>query len=328
MTKRIGLVVSAVILTFSLVLLSACGGNKQKTLTSENIYSFSVLTGAKFNSLNGATTNALVDSGMVLHSTNLDNEATPVVSEDLETIDDYLETIESFLGDSPIVVSESTASDYEVDGEKPYEFMMTYEVKNIHGVKEVYTLHYNEKVKEIEEDDDEIEIESVLTGIIVYGEERFEFYGKKEVEMESDEHEVTFQFIIKRDENTRIEMKYEKDVEDDEQEEKFMIKEYVNGKKVRESKVKIEIEDDEYELKVELKDENGKVIKLKIEDYNKHGYQYVIKYEIDRDDQEDFEEKIYVKVITDEATGNITYEYTVKSLKGKDFVKPIDRDDD
>lgn len=326
--KRIGLVVSAIILTFSLVLLSACDGGKKKTLTSENIYSFSVLTGAKFNSLNGATSTAQVDSGMVLHNTTLDSSETPVVNEDIETIDEYLETIESFLGDSPIVVSEPKESDYEVDGEKPYEFMMTYEVKNVHGIKEVYTLHYNEEVKEVEEDDDEIETEFILTGVIVFGEETFEFYGKKEVEIESDEHETSYEFIIKRDDNTRIEMKYEKDVEDDEQEEKFMIKEYVNGKKVRESKVKIEIEDDEYELKVELKDENGKEIKLKIENYNKNGYQYVIKYEIDRDDQDDFEEKIYVKVITDEETGNITYEYTVKSKKGNDFVKPIDRDDD
>ena len=99
----------------------------------------------------------------------------------------------------------------------------------------------------MEEEDDELEIETDLEGIVVLGEVEYTLVGEKEVEKEDDEEETTYKFEIRLDANNYVKIEYSEELEDKEVEKSFKYEAYNNGVKT-EIKVAYENEDDNYIL--------------------------------------------------------------------------------
>lgn len=291
--KKIKLLMIALVLTLSIGMLVGCN-KKQTKLSKEEITSFAVLTSARLNAQDMGG-NYLQDS-----TTRTIDEKT------IDQIDHYFGILEYYL-DGGKIANDVEPSDYlDEEGNKVYEHMVKYMMPSLDG-NVLYTFHYNETLTEEEIEDDEHEQEFSIEGIMIFEDKTMTVSGKKEIEIEEDEVEISYKFYSKIDDDNYVEVKYEKDVEDDEQEEKFFIKAVKDGV-THESKIKLELEDDEHELKFKS---NGIEYAFKIKSTTKDGYHFQIKFDAD-----DVEGKVLVK-----REGNT---YTYKVLEGKDayeFVK-------
>lgn len=144
--------------------------------------------------------------------------------------------------------------------------------------KKTYNFYYNETLVDYEEDDDEIEKEYKIEGIIIFDEEELKVIGTKEIETEDDESEFELEMKVYKDQENYTLIKYETEQENNEYEKEYKVKTYFDGKKTNEFKFEFEIENNELELEVEVHSFNN-IIKLKIKGYNNNS-EAKVKYEI------------------------------------------------
>lgn len=302
--KKIKLLVFALVLTLGLGMLVGCNNKTSKTaekLEEKEITSFAVLTSARLS--------GQVVGGNYLHSQtdhSFDQSS-------IDEVDNYFNVLEYYLGGGNIA-NPVLASDYEDEnGNKIYDHMIKYNVPGKDGSVS-YVFHYNETLtdEEIDDEDGEHEQEFEITGIMLFGDIVMNVTGKKEIEVEQDEEEISYWFYSKIDSDNYVEMKYEKDVESTEHEEKFFVKVVKDGV-TKESEMKLEVENGKLEIELEFK-KNGIDYELKLKPTKKDGFQYVIEFEIDGDKDRDGE--IYIKVENNVYTykvveGSQTYEFTV-----------------
>lgn len=317
-------------LTLGVILLTGCNTDKQTNLEVEQVYSFSTITGAQLNKMSALNleTDPITDPET---DPITDPVTDPVVEEDIDEVNHYVNLLEPFIS-NPITISEPVASDLlDEEGNPIYEWMVTYQVVNALGEKDVYVFHYTEVVvydstlvvdeededlaDELdvnEDDDDNVTIKiTKLTGIMIIGDETFEVTGRTKVQLENNETEVETIFMTKRSEDRFVIVKYEKEIEEGEIEEKFFISEHNHGL-VRHAMIQIEQLDDEYSFKLQYRDRiTGEFKKIKIESADDDSnYDFVIKY-MEHSEDEVLRGKILVDVIVDEVTGETSYEYEV-----------------
>ncbi|MGI6360385.1 MAG: hypothetical protein ACOX02_05045 [Acholeplasmatales bacterium] len=302
--KKIKLFVFALVLTLGIGMLVGCNNKTSRTATKleeKEITSFAVLTSARL-------------SGQVLGGNYLHSQTNHSFDQSsIDEVDNYFKVLEYYLSGGNIA-NLVLESDYEDEnGNKIYDHMIKYSVPGKDGSVS-YVFHYNEVLtdEEVDDDDDKTEIEQEfeIAGIMLFGDVRMDVTGKKEIEIEEDEEEISYWFYSKIDSDNYVEMKYEKDIESTEHEEKFFVKVVKDGV-TKESEIKVEVEDDKIEIKLEFK-KNGVQYELKLKPTTKDGYQYVIEFEVD----DDRDGKIYVKVENNVYTykvveDNQTYEFTV-----------------
>lgn len=234
----------------------------------------------------------------------------------LEEIQPYLEMFEELL------TQNNGLSVVETVSEDPlYETKVEFTVSNLLGESVVYTMFYNQTVKndesvddepivdetEVDEpgdiEDNENELEYIIEGILFIDGIEYQVYGKKE--MKDGEEKLTFKSMI--DENNYVESKYM--TENDET--KFYITVVQDGILVSESKIKIESEDDETKIVLEYNSGlNESKYSFKLE--NEGGANILmIKYEVLTDGALETG-KIKVEVIVDELTGETSYQLYVE----------------
>jgi len=160
----------------------------------------------------------------------------------------------------------------EVSNNEEYEKLLIIEFN-----KKTYNFYYNETLVDYEEDDDEIEEEYKIEGIIIFDEEELKVIGTKEIETENDENEFELEMKVYKDQNNYTLISYETEEESDEYEKEYNVKTYFDGRKVNEFKFEFEIENNELELEVEVYAVNNN-IKLEIKGYNNS--EAKVKYEI------------------------------------------------
>lgn len=333
--KKMSLSLIAILVAFGVL---ACTAPSNSTVFGENadIYAFSAISSVDL--LSAPQTQTTSDALAV----TLADEANPIVADELDELNRYLNMMEKFLGESSGFTFVEEASD-----RPQYAHKIVYSTVDMTGEPVVYILYYNEVLldetvqtsmtdlgetttepededeeeteEEEEKDEDEFEDqETRISGILVVGDLEYAVEGKKEIE----ENEAKIQIRSERDELNFVEVVSK--IEDGER--KFEYTVSVDGI-VSKSKVKIEQEDNEQ--KIELKfisgDAKGEyTFKQETED-GKTILKIAYKLEANGVTEEG---EIKVLVVVDPVTGETTYSYRLKSKDGKEAEIEKDREDD
>lgn len=284
-TKRLITVALGVLTCAALAVgLAACGkvpsGSGGERLTSKDVYalsavsSVSYLQGVEAVQAKAAAATRPMSMAIAVEGEGDIQAARPgtLTDADVEGVGDCLKMFEDILAGGE--VSQTTAANPETEGEVgAYAYVMTISIPSVSGNISL-KMYYNETNIEIETDDDddddddgddageEIEISSTLEGIIISGEDQFEISGKKEIETEDGETEMSIEFTTKSKANPLNYITVSQSVEEDELEYEYKI--YENGKKVLDVELEIENDDDGLEVEFQLKEiSNGSAQKTR-----------------------------------------------------------------
>ena len=196
-----------------------------------------------------------------------------------------------------------------------YEYMMTFETKNLLGKSIPYEMHYNLILQS--QDDEESEYE--LDGILIQGLNTFKVDGQKEIE--DDEEKIKFRAY--KDESSYVESIYK--IENDQQ--TFTFKTFQYNMQLSESKFKIEYENDETKIELEFIEGYNKG-KFSFEYFTEDNENYIkIEFETEIDSTEISGDMI-VKMVIDDLTGNVTYHFMVNPDDDDSYEYDVDDDED
>lgn len=256
MKKKIISIVCALALIGTMTAaLTACdvkggGGNAAKVkVNAKDVYALSALTGAEYldQTESGATGAAETTRPGV------------ITDVDVSGIKDCLNMFDDILAGGGI--SQNVAENTDKDGEfKDYPFVMTITVGNTGISAKMYYREVNTVTKtEIDDGEEETEVSTTLSGVMVFGDQKFDVTGKKEIETEGNETETSIEFTTKSQANplNYVKIKQSVEVENGAQEVEYEYKIYENGEKVREFKLEIEDENGKTEVSFKMEIENA-----------------------------------------------------------------------
>ena len=298
MKKKIISIVCALALIGTMTAaLTACdvkgGGNAAKVKVNANdVYALSALTGAEYldQTESGATGAAETTRPGV------------ITDADVSGIKDCLNMFDDILAGGGI--SQNVAENTDKDGEfKDYPFVMTVTVGNTGITAKMYYKEVNTVTEtEIDDGEEETEVSTTLSGVMVFDGKEFEVSGKKEIETEGDEKETSIKFTTKSTTNplNYVKIKQSVEVENGAQEVEYEYEIYENGEKAR-------------EFKLEIEDENGKTevsFKMEIENVPEETEYKIIKGDVDGKFKIKYEkgkEKGFITVESVEGGYKLTY---------------------
>lgn len=299
MKKKIISIVCALALIGTMTAaLTACdvkggGGNAAKVKVNANdVYALSALTGAEYL--------AQTESG----ATGAAETTRPgvITDADVSGIKDCLNMFDDILAGGGI--SQNVAENTDKDGEfKDYPFVMTVTVGNTGITAKMYYKEVNTVTEtEIDDGEEETEVSTTLSGVMVFGDQKFDVTGKKEIETEGDEKETSIEFTTKSKANplNYVKIKQSVEVENGAQEVEYEYEIYENGEKAR-------------EFKLEVEDENGKTevsFKMEIENVPEETEYKIIKGDMDGKFKIKYEkgkEKGFITVESVEGGYKLTY---------------------
>ncbi len=250
----------------------------------------------------------------------------PIITEEVENIDKYVEMMEMFLGDENLTV-ESGESDKEL-----YQYMTTYTTLNLSGETITYTFYYNEYVLDENQelvpntetetteglvernfhftDEDDNLVAVGLEGILIYGDVTYNIEGKKIVNSQQE----IYRLRSYTDEENYVVVNYQNDITDRDRE-KFFFKVVEAGEVVNEAKVMMFTKADRLHLKLEFV-EGDKSSSYIFNVLTEENIQYIhITYEItDGDAYEEGSVKLTAE--TDPETGEVIYSYDMSPSRG------------
>ena len=298
MKKKIISIVCALALIGTMTAaLTACdvkgGGNAAKVKVNANdVYALSALTGAEYldQTESGATGAAETTRPGV------------ITDADVSGIKDCLNMFDDILAGGGI--SQNVAENTDKDGEfKDYPFVMTVTVGNTGITAKMYYKEVNTVTEtEIDDGEEETEVSTTLSGVMVFDGKEFEVSGKKEIETEGNEKETSIEFTTKSKANplNYVKIKQSVEVENGAQEVEYEYEIYENGEKAR-------------EFKLEVEDENGKTevsFKMEIENVPEETEYKIIKGDVDGKFKIKYEkgkEKGFITVESVEGGYKLTY---------------------
>lgn len=298
MKKKIISIVCALALIGTMTAaLTACdvkgGGNAAKVKVNANdVYALSALTGAEYL--------AQTESG----ATGAAETTRPgvITDADVSGIKDCLNMFDDILAGGGI--SQNVAENTDKDGEfKDYPFVMTVTVGNTGITAKMYYKEVNTVTEtEIDDGEEETEVSTTLSGVMVFGDQKFDVTGKKEIETEGNEKETSIEFTTKSKANplNYVKIKQSVEVENGAQEVEYEYEIYENDEKVR-------------EFKLEVEDENGKTevsFKMEIENVPEETEYKIIKGDVDGKFKIKYEkgkEKGFITVESVEGGYKLTY---------------------
>lgn len=269
MKKKIISIVCALALVGTMTAaLTACdvkgGGNAAKVKVNANdVYALSALTGAEYlgQTESGATGAAETTRPGV------------ITDADVSGIKDCLNMFDDIISGGGI--TQTVEKNEDVEGlYKDYPFVMTVTVGNTGITAKMYYKEVNTVTEtEIDDGEEETEVSTTLSGVMVFDDKEFEVSGKKEIETEGNEKETSIEFTTKSKANplNYVKIKQSVEVENGAQEVEYEYEIYENGEKVR-------------EFKLEIEDENGKTevtFKMEIENAPEETEYKIIKGDVD-----------------------------------------------
>lgn len=269
MKKKILSIVCALALIGTMTAaLTACdvkgGGNAAKVKVNANdVYALSALTGAEYldQTESGATGAAETTRPGV------------ITDADVSGIKDCLNMFDDVISGGGI--TQTVEKNEDVEGlYKDYPFVMTVTVGNTGITAKMYYKEVNTVTEtEIDDGEEETEVSTTLSGVMVFDDKEFEVSGKKEIETEGNEKETSIEFTTKSKANplNYVKIKQSVEVENGAQEVEYEYEIYENGEKVR-------------EFKLEIEDENGKTevsFKMEIENVPEETEYKIIKGDVD-----------------------------------------------
>ena len=269
MKKKIISIVCALALIGTMTAaLTACdvkgGGNAAKVKVNANdVYALSALTGAEYldQTESGATGAAETTRPGV------------ITDADVSGIKDCLNMFDDVISGGGI--TQTVEKNEDVEGlYKDYPFVMTVTVGNTGITAKMYYKEVNTVTEtEIDDGEEETEVSTTLSGVMVFGDQKFDVTGKKEIETEGNEKETSIEFTTKSKANplNYVKIKQSVEVENGAQEVEYEYEIYENGEKAR-------------EFKLEIEDENGKTevtFKMEIENAPEETEYKIIKGDVD-----------------------------------------------
>ena len=270
MKKKILSIVCALALIGTMTAaLTACdvkggGGNAEKVKVNANdVYALSALTGAEYldQTESGATGAAETTRPGV------------ITDADVSGIKDCLNMFDDVISGGGI--TQTVEKNEDVEGlYKDYPFVMTVTVGNTGITAKMYYKEVNTVTEtEIDDGEEETEVSTTLSGVMVFDGKEFEVSGKKEIETEGNEKETSIEFTTKSKANplNYVKIKQSVEVENGAQEVEYEYEIYENGEKAR-------------EFKLEIEDENGKTevsFKMEIENVPEETEYKIIKGDVD-----------------------------------------------
>ena len=270
MKKKIISIVCALALIGTMTAaLTACdvkggGGNAEKVKVDANdVYALSALTGAEYldQTESGATGAAETTRPGV------------ITDADVSGIKDCLNMFDDVISGGGI--TQTVEKNEDVEGlYKDYPFVMTVTVGNTGITAKMYYKEVNTVTEtEIDDGEEETEVSTTLSGVMVFDGKEFEVSGKKEIETEGNEKETSIEFTTKSKANplNYVKIKQSVEVENGAQEVEYEYEIYENGEKAR-------------EFKLEIEDENGKTevtFKMEIENVPEETEYKIIKGDVD-----------------------------------------------
>lgn len=269
MKKKIISIVCALALIGTMTAaLTACdvkgGGNAAKVKVNANdVYALSALTGAEYL--------AQTESG----ATGAAETTRPgvITDADVSGIKDCLNMFDDIISGGGI--TQTVEKNEDVEGlYKDYPFVMTVTVGNTGITAKMYYKEVNTVTEtEIDDGEEETEVSTTLSGVMVFDGKEFEVRGKKEIETEGNEKETSIEFTTKSKANplNYVKIKQSVEVENGAQEVEYEYEIYENGEKAR-------------EFKLEVEDENGKTevsFKMEIENVPEETEYKIIKGDVD-----------------------------------------------
>lgn len=270
MKKKIISIVCALALVGTMTAaLTACdvkggGGNAEKVKVDANdVYALSALTGAEYldQTERGATGAAETTRPGV------------ITDADVSGIKDCLNMFDDIISGGGI--TQTVEKNEDVEGlYKDYPFVMTVTVGNTGITAKMYYKEVNTVTEtEIDDGEEETEVSTTLSGVMVFDDKEFEVSGKKEIETEGNEKETSIEFTTKSKANplNYVKIKQSVEVENGAQEVEYEYEIYENGEKAR-------------EFKLEIEDENGKTevsFKMEIENVPEETEYKIIKGDVD-----------------------------------------------
>lgn len=270
MKKKIISIVCALALIGTMTAaLTACdvkggGGNAAKVKVNANdVYALSALTGAEYL--------AQTESG----ATGAAETTRPgvITDADVSGIKDCLNMFDDIISGGGI--TQTVEKNEDVEGlYKDYPFVMTVTVGNTGITAKMYYKEVNTVTEtEIDDGEEETEVSTTLSGVMVFGDQKFDVTGKKEIETEDNEKETSIEFTTKSTTNplNYVKIKQSVEVENGAQEVEYEYEIYENGEKAR-------------EFKLEVEDDNGKTevsFKMEIENVPEETEYKIIKGDVD-----------------------------------------------
>lgn len=299
MKKKIISIVCALALVGTMTAaLTACdvkggGGNAAKVkVNAKDVYALSALTGAEYldQTESGASGAAETTRPGV------------ITDADVSGIKDCLKMFDDIISGGGI--TQTVEKNEDVEGlYKDYPFVMTVTVGNTGITAKMYYKEVNTVTKtEIDDGEEETEVSTTLSGVMVFDGKEFEVSGKKEIETEGDEKETSIEFTTKSKTNPSnyVKIKQSVEVENGAQEVEYEYEIYENGEKAR-------------EFKLEVEDENGKTevsFKMEIENVPEETEYKIIKGDVDGKFKIKYEkgkEKGFITVESVEGGYKLTY---------------------
>ena len=300
MKKKILSIVCALALIGTMTAaLTACdvkggGGNAAKVkVNAKDVYALSALTGAEYlgQTESGATGAAETTRPGV------------ITDADVSGIKDCLNMFDDIISGGGI--TQTVEKNEDVEGlYKDYPFVMTVTVGNTGITAKMYYKEVNTVTEtEIDDGEEETEVSTTLSGVMVFDGKEFEVSGKKEIETEGDEKETSIEFTTKSKANplNYVKIKQSVEVENGAQEIEYEYEIYENDEKVR-------------EFKLEVEDENGKTevsFKMEIENVPEETEYKIIKGDVDGKFKIKYEkgkEKGFINVESVEGGYKLTYD--------------------
>lgn len=256
MKKKIISIVCALALIGTMTAaLTACdvkggGGNAEKVKVDANdVYALSALTGAEYldQTESGATGAAETTRPGV------------ITDADVSGIKDCLNMFDDVISGGGI--TQTVEKNEDVEGlYKDYPFVMTVTVGNTGITAKMYYKEVNTVTEtEIDDGEEETEVSTTLSGVMVFDDKEFEVSGKKEIETEGNEKETSIEFTTKSKANplNYVKIKQSVEVENGAQEVEYEYEIYENGEKAREFKLEIEDENGKTEVSFKMEIENA-----------------------------------------------------------------------
>lgn len=229
-------------------------------MSTKQMYALAVSAGATYFE---EDTNA----STILLSESTDLARPTIVDNDINNLNKYVKMFEGYLLDGKTDISTTPALDadlgktfgtYTVD-ENTVKQVVT--LPTLEGQDVVYTMYYTEKIvgqtNSYVDYDDEIEVNSTLSGVVVLddGVTVYDVVGTRQTETESDEYEMELQFKVSKSATEYIVMEYGHEAEGNENEEEFEFAIYDNGQLVTSTSVEFEREGSKIEMELEFNED-------------------------------------------------------------------------
>ena len=236
--------------------------NKFAQVTNaETFFAYSAASVGNLLSSPYTATNCSVMATSMSVGTRVLTKESDLNSAQTEIIDRYMSLVMNLFGESKI---ESNITEGNVD----YQFAMNIHYTNLNGEFVSFKMLFNKRLLGEEKEEDEVEQNYAIDGIILKGNEKYHIEGLHKIETEEgeSESEMFFKAFLNSEKTSYIEVQQNFEIENEgnenEIEQEFIYSLYNNGKVVEKNTIKYESEDNELSLRMHIITERGTNILL------------------------------------------------------------------